>query len=531
MHTKTKIWLFPIFAGIICSVGFSIVFLYSSRTSQAISELGSTSYPYLDLTTRLANNAEQVEKLVQSAVAEGEKKRLAEAEASAQQVKASIEAIHKLPGHEKVGAELGQDFDNYYGFAVKVAQLLLGGSDPGDSIQKMQDAQKTFQAALESARKMASEGFNAELQESNTSVSSSLFAIEMMALVLILSLVIGAFALVRSILGQLGGEPEQAQAVVREVAAGNLMTDINLVSGDQTSLLADIKHMTGELQRLIGNVSRSAHIISTESQAIQAGSEDLAERTGHQKSSLDQTVESMHAFSDSVKQNAQNAQQANSLASNASAIASSGRAVVDDVVQTMAGIADSSKKIFEITSIIDGIAFQTNILALNAAVEAARAGEQGRGFAVVASEVRNLAQRSATAAREITGLINTSVQRVEAGSRLASNAGQTMTDIVDSVAAVSSKIQQIQAATEDQTSGIARVAAAIHEIELVTEQNLSLVGDSTSATQNLSNQARALGENIRTFSIKKEQHPHQVNTSAQANAMQLSHSANSNAPD
>ncbi|MHB8949709.1 MAG: methyl-accepting chemotaxis protein, partial [Rhodoferax sp.] len=242
-----------------------------------------------------------------------------------------------------------------------------------------------------------------------------------------------AWALTRSITRQLGGEPDYASNVAREIAAGNLAVQVHVVSGDTTSLLAAIKTMRDSLAKVVATVRTGSEGVSTASSEIAQGNHDLSARTEQQASALEETAASMEELSSTVKQNADNARQANQLSMSASTVAVKGGAVVAQVVDTMKGINDSSKKISDIISVIDGIAFQTNILALNAAVEAARAGEQGRGFAVVASEVRSLAGRSADAAKEIKSLINASVERVEQGTLLVDQAGVTMAEVVSAI--------------------------------------------------------------------------------------------------
>jgi methyl-accepting chemotaxis protein len=339
------------------------------------------------------------------------------------------------------------------------------------------------------------------LTRAQAGVRASLLSIGVMAVVLMVGLVIGSRMLVAGIWRQLGGEPEKAHDVVSKIAAGDLTASIELAPGDTTSLLAAIKAMALELRRIICSVSQGAQVIGTASSEIARGSRDLSLRTEQQGSSLQQTVSTMQQFTLSVRENSRSAREANGLAANASEIAARGGEAVADVVKTMQEIAESSRKISDIIGTIDGIAFQTNILALNAAVEAARAGEQGRGFAVVASEVRSLAQRSATAAREIKSLIGASVERVDGGSRLVDQAGRTMNEIVNSVNAVSAKLAQIQTATNEQTAGIQQVSDAVAHIDETSRQNVALVEQSTAATQSLTDQARMLDETVRIFKV------------------------------
>ncbi|MBF9266997.1 methyl-accepting chemotaxis protein, partial [Paracidovorax cattleyae] len=279
----------------------------------------------------------------------------------------------------------------------------------------------------------------------------------------------------RSITRQLGGEPNYATGIVRQIAQGNLAVDVETRNGDQTSLLAGMKDMRDQLARVVGQVRQSSDSIATGSTQIATGNADLSQRTEEQASNLQQTAASMEQLTATVKNNGETARQATQLANSASEVAERGGTVMGQVVNTMGAITDSSRRISDIIGVIDGIAFQTNILALNAAVEAARAGEQGRGFAVVASEVRSLAQRSADAAKEIKALISTSVEKVEAGSQQVEEAGRTMADIVSQVKRVSDLINEISAATQEQTQGIGQVSDAVSQLDQVTQQNAALV--------------------------------------------------------
>jgi methyl-accepting chemotaxis protein len=294
-----------------------------------------------------------------------------------------------------------------------------------------------------------------------------------------------AIGITRSLLRQLGGEPAYAMQVATNISAGDLNAEIVLRPGDQTSLLHTLKSMRDRLGGIVSQVRVGTDTIAHASGEIASGNMDLSARTEAQAGSLEQTASSMEDLISTVRQNADNARQANNLAASASAVAVQGGTIVAEVVGTMASINDSSKRIVDIIGVIDSIAFQTNILALNAAVEAARAGEQGRGFAVVAAEVRSLAQRSASAAKEIKGLISDSVDKVDAGSRLVGQAGVTMTDIVTSVQRVTDIIGEISSASAEQTRGIEQINMAITEMDGVTQQNAALVEQAAAAAQSM----------------------------------------------
>ena len=314
--------------------------------------------------------------------------------------------------------------------------------------------------------------------------------------------VVLAFLLAMWIIRSVTRPLRRAVEVSTAVAAGDLSMQIDAEGKNETAvLLQALKNMQTSLAKVVSNVRQGSESVATASAQIAQGNQDLSSRTEEQASALEQTAASMEELSSTVKQNADNARQANQLALSASTVAVQGGQVVGQVVQTMKGINDSSKRIADIISVIDGIAFQTNILALNAAVEAARAGEQGRGFAVVASEVRSLAQRSAEAAKEIKGLIDTSVERVEQGTVLVDKAGTTMTEVVNSIKRVTDIMGEISAASSEQSSGVAQVGEAVSQMDKATQQNAALVEESAAAADSLKDQAQQLVQVVAVFKL------------------------------
>ncbi|MCC7679627.1 methyl-accepting chemotaxis protein [Janthinobacterium sp. FW305-128] len=327
-----------------------------------------------------------------------------------------------------------------------------------------------------------------------------------MAIILTLSLSIAAtaiaIALAILISRSISRPIAEAVKVAQRVAAGDLSVSIDARGNDETGqLLRALKEMNDNLQGIVARVRHGTDAIAHGSREIASGNMDLSSRTEQQASSLEETASSMEELTSTVKQNGENARQANQMAQSASSVASKGGQVVAEVITTMDSINASSKKIVDIISVIDGIAFQTNILALNAAVEAARAGEQGRGFAVVATEVRNLAHRSASAAKEIKILIDDSVHQVSLGSTLVNQAGSTMEEIVNSVRRVTDIMAEITSASNEQEAGIEQINQAITEMDAVTQQNAALVEEAAAASEALQDQAGILAEAVSVFKL------------------------------
>jgi methyl-accepting chemotaxis protein len=378
---------------------------------------------------------------------------------------------------------------------LAASQLLMGSARTlqdslFEAVDDSMDLQQTFAATL---AKTASE-------EAGRSMA---LLLSLALAMLIIGSAVG-FALTRQLSRALGAEPDELCDVVRRVAGGDLSVALSLHSGDRSSVLAAMQRMQTSLTEVVNKVRQGSEGAANASIEIAQGNLDLSGRTEAQASALEQTAASMEELGTTVKQNADNASQANQLAQSASTVAVKEGEVVTQVVATMKGIADASKKIADIIQVMDGIAFQTNILALNAAVEAARAGEQGRGFAVVATEVRLLAGRSTEAAREIKDLINTSVVRVEQGTVLVDQAGVTLHEVVGSIGRVRDIMGEISAASNEQSLGVGQVGEAVMQMELVTQQNAALVEEMAAAAANLKSQAFDLVHTVAVFTLPQQ---------------------------
>ena len=414
------------------------------------------------------------------------------------------EALNKLPASETgkakraailAAAETTRAINN------QVLELGMAGKDAEAVnllLKKSGPATQTWQDALDANITLQEENTKKDVEAADQAYSQAhtlMFALCGLAIALGTLL---AWFIARSITVPM----QQAVLVANAVAKGDLTQHIEVKSTDETGqLLRSLKEMNENLSSIVGDVRVSTDSITTASKQIAAGNSDLSQRTEEQASSLEETASSMEELTSTVKQNAENARQANQLAVTASGVAERGGAVVSEVVTTMDSISASSKKIVDIISVIEGIAFQTNILALNAAVEAARAGEQGRGFAVVAGEVRNLAQRSAAAAKEIKSLIGDSVEKVDNGSKLVEQAGKTMEEIVNAVKRVTDIMSEISAASTEQSTGIEQVNCAITQMDEVTQQNAALVEEAAAAAESLEEQAQNLFTAVGIFKL------------------------------
>ncbi|HCM9498777.1 TPA: Tar ligand binding domain-containing protein [Enterobacter asburiae] len=410
-------------------------------------------------------------------------------------------ALPNTPGlDENLAKRLEEQYRIYSSTLTQMNVLLSQGNLEDMFKQNAEQKQTAMQAVYREWREAQATLTDKGIQDNESDYKRILWILSAVMLLVIVVIISSWVAMRRVLLLPL----EEVINHIRAIAAGDLTQPIQAEGKNEMAILArNVQEMQTSLANTVGVVREGADTIYTGAGEISAGSNDLSSRTEQQAASLEETAASMEQLTATVKQNADNARQASRLALDASSTAKKGGNVVEGVVRTMDEIATSSSKIAQITNVIDGIAFQTNILALNAAVEAARAGEQGRGFAVVAGEVRTLAQRSAQAAKEIKALIDDSGERVNAGSQLVNEAGETMAEIVNAVTRVTDIMGEIASASDEQSRGIDQVGQAVAEMDRVTQQNASLVEESAAAAAALEDQAARLNEAVAVFKITR----------------------------
>ncbi|HEY4368212.1 MAG TPA: methyl-accepting chemotaxis protein [Steroidobacteraceae bacterium] len=503
MKFKHRIWLLPIMTAVIVTIGISVSSAITSKTSAALVRVEHVQYPTVEALRTVRAEVLGIEESLQRAVAEGDKQALSAAEERGANVRQALKELSAADPQSTLDEQLGSEFDRYFTAALSATRIMLGTEkgDAGSAIAEMQKTSASLKNLLTQSQDDAIKEFRSLLASGTDNIQRSQFASLIMAVCVILALGVGSWILIGSVFRSLGGEPEIAVTTVRSIAAGDFTTEVRLSPGDDISLLHGIETLRRKLGTVIRDVRSTSGTVDKAADEINTSIGMLSTRTSDQAASLEETASSMEEMTVTVRRNADNARHANQLATEARDRAERGGAVATRAVTAMTEINASSRRIADIISVIDEIAFQTNLLALNAAVEAARAGEQGRGFAVVASEVRNLAQRSATAAREIKALIEDSVTKVQGGSKLVDESGQHLNDIVAAAKKVADIIAEISSASSQQAGGLDQVNGAIMQMDEMTQQNAAMSEETAAVASSMTDQARTLKELISVFRV------------------------------
>jgi methyl-accepting chemotaxis protein len=502
MKFKTRILMLPAITLALLAASWVASSSISTTTSAHMSALGTINYPYLEGVTKFDGLVSQTTQTIQAAVAEGDNAKLDDVNAVAESAQNLLTSLGTIAGKRSSVQQLSTAYRHYQQAATTAAKAMLSKqqSDIASNVAHMQSSQQALNALVAHELKAAHEDVGNLLQTSRDGLQhiqdiNVAFSVAMLA-----SLVTGALLILRALKRELGEDPEQLRVAATRIAGGELTSDC-VYGEDDHSIAATLGRMSGKLTGIVREIRGASAAVGASSGQLSEGNDDLSQRTQEQAASLEQTASSVEQMTATIKHNAENARQADQLAQDACAKAMNGGDVVADAIASMDGISQASQKIEAIIGVINEIAFQTNLLALNAAVEAAHAGEHGRGFSVVASEVRNLAKRSAQAAKEVKELIADSAEKVRTGTDLVNRSGQTLTEIVRSVRRVTDIVAEIAAASDEQSTGIDQINRAMTQMDSVTQQNAALVEEAAATSRSMLEQARQLEQQVAYFRL------------------------------
>ena len=503
MLFRTRVWLLPVSAATVFLLGMAVSYVVGERAYAILQHIQESDTPYLERIAEIDGSIEKFRILLQAAAAEGDATSLKRVEPILTATRQALQAITPLPGKKEAAQNLNAAFEAYQEVTINATKALLGsGPSSGDAselVSKMQTARKALDALMQKYKAQARQDLVNGQEEVFTDLKRNQLINILTGAAVLAVLGLSSKLVLKSVWRELGDEPAFLRARVQRVAEGDLIVPVSGAPSDSASLNAAVSAMASTLCNTVEQIRATTDAIALASKEIAQGNLDLSQRTEQTASNLQKTTSSMDQLTEAVKQSADAARQAQTMVLATSDAAEHGGLIVSQVVDNMDNIQQASKKINDITSVIDSIAFQTNILALNAAVEAARAGEQGKGFAVVASEVRSLAKRSAEAAREIKTLINAAGEQVGSGTQLVREAGSAMGEIVSGVKRVTDIIDEISRSTTDQSGTISEVNRAVIELDKMTQQNAALVEQSAAAADQLKNQTIDLTHAVAAF--------------------------------